>query len=212
MAARDAGEVTARQLDSLTDSEQAKRSEHSMQLAQVLDVVERLLVAAEHPEIVKVERYGTATEPWGPDAARSRTTTISGLKATFTSTSTALLNGRILPGVVDVPMPAELPLPTLRAPRFATFVAQLLNVARPKQFTSWQLVSPPAMGPADRPGTLPYGISISCADGTKMLLLCQATGAMVGKEPEEEPFPGYVIPEGVKTCLQEVSAQPAAPA
>jgi len=171
-----------------------------MQLAQVLDVIERLLVAAEHPEIDKVERYGTATEPWGPDAARSRTTLISGLKATFTSTSTAFLNGRILPGVVEVPVPADMPPPKLRAPRFVTFVAQLLDVARPPAFASWQLVTPATAGSPDQLGTLPYGIAITCADGTKMLLLSQATGAMVGAEPAEEPFPDYVIPDTVATA------------
>lgn len=173
-----------------------------MQLAQVLDIVERLLVASGHPDIVKVDRYGTATEPWGPDASKSRTATISGLKLTFTSTSTALLDGRIVPRVVDVPTPDEMPPPSLRAPRSVTFVAQLLDVARPEQFSSWQLVCPPDMGPKDRLGTLPYGIVIAGTDGSKMLLLCQATGAMVGNEPTEDPFPDYLIPEEVRTCLR----------
>jgi hypothetical protein len=168
-----------------------------VQLAQVLDVIERLLVAGEHPDITKIERYGSATEPWGPDAAKSRTTTIAGLKATFSSTSTALLNGRIMPGAVEVPRPAEMPLPTQRAPRFVTFVAQLLDAARPQEFASWHLVSTPIAGPKDQLGRLPYGLAITCADGTKMLLLCQATGAMVGAEPAEEPFPDYVIPAGI---------------
>lgn len=177
-----------------------------MQLGQVLDVVHRLVVASDHPDIVKVERYGTATEPWGPTVARSRTTTIAGLKVTFTSTSTALLNGRIEPNAVEVAMPDVMPLPTLRAPRFVTFVAQLLDVARPAQFSSWRLVGQPSADPSSQIAGLPYGISFSCADGTTMLLQCQATGAMVGAEPSEEPFPDYVIPEEVKTCLREVSA------
>ncbi|MDY7084287.1 MAG: hypothetical protein SYR96_04215 [Actinomycetota bacterium] len=181
-----------------------------MQLGQVLDVVERLVVASEHPDIVKVERYGTATEPWGPTVARSKTTTIAGMKVTFTSTSTALLNGRIEPGVTEVAVPDVMPLPTLRAPRFVTFVAQLLDVARPAQFSSWRLVGQPSADKGSPTAALPYGISFACADGTTMLLLCQATGAMVGAEPSEEPFPDYVIPEGVRTSLQEVSAQPAA--
>ena len=183
-----------------------------MKLAQVLDVVEALLVASEHPDIVKVERYGTATEPWGPDVARSRTKSVAGVKATFGSTSTAMLAGRIDPSVIAVPTPAEMPPPTLRAPRFVTFVAQLLDTARPEPFSSWQLVTSTTAGPPDRLGALPYGIDITCADGTKMLLLCQATGAMVGAEPTAEPFPEYVIPEGVKEWMTHLraNAQPVA--
>ena len=40
-----------------------------MKLAQVLDVIEGVIRASEHPDIVPIERYGTATEPWGPTAA-----------------------------------------------------------------------------------------------------------------------------------------------
>ncbi len=182
-----------------------------MRLAQVLDVVEGLLVASEHPDIVKVERYGTATEPWGPSVERSRTTSIAGVKVTYTSTSTALLNGRIETAAFPVPMPAELPPPRLRAPRLAIFVAQLLDVARPEVFSRWELVSLPSLGDAGQLGTLPYGLSIACADGTTMLLLAQSTGAMVGSEPTEEPFPDYVIPaEGVKSWHLKASAPPAA--
>jgi hypothetical protein len=169
-----------------------------MKLAQVLDVIEGVLVAAEHPDIVAVERYGNATEPWGPNATQSKTTSISGLRVRYQATSRALLNGRIDPKAYPVEMPAEMPPPTLRAPRLAIFVAQLLDVARPDVFSSWQLVSTPDAGSAESAGKLPYGISITCADGTTMLLLTQAMGAMVGTDPTEEPAPDYVIPEGVK--------------
>jgi hypothetical protein len=171
-----------------------------MQLPEVLDVVEALLVASEHPDIVSVERYGSSTEPWGPIVERSRTKVVSGVKVAYTATSTAMLSGQINPDVIAVPMPAEMPPPTLRAPRLTMFVAELLNVARPQVFKSWQLVSRATAGPKDELGKLPYGISITCADGTEMLLLAQATGAMVGADPSEEPFPDYVIPEGVKSC------------
>lgn len=165
-----------------------------MQLAQVLDVVEGLLVASEHPDIVKVERYGTATEAWGPNVDRSKTTSVSGVKVTYTSTATAMLAGQIAPDAKPVPMPAEMPPPDRRAPRLAIFVARLLEVARPAVFSGWELVSRPTLGDDGQLGTLPYGISLACADGTKMQLLAQSTGAMVGAEPAEEPFPDYVIP------------------
>ena len=165
-----------------------------MQLAQVLDVVEEVLVASRHPDIVKVERYGSATEPWGPNVAKSRTQTIAGVRVTYVATSTAVLWGAVKPDVVVVPAPPEMPPPTLRAFRLPIFVAQLLDAARPAAFASWQLVAQPTIGPKDRLGELPSGLSITCSDGTRMLLLSTATGAMVGSDPEEEQFPGYVIP------------------
>ena len=106
-----------------------------------------------------------------------------------------------LTGAKQVAMPEVMPLPTLRAPRFVTFIAQLLEVARPAQFSSWRLVGQPSADPSSPIAGLPYGISIACADGTTMLLMCQATGAMVGAEPTEEPFPEYVIPESVTAAL-----------
>lgn len=164
-----------------------------MKLAEVLDVVQGLLVASEHPDIVSVDRYGSSTEPWGPNAAQAKTSTISGVKVTYTATSTAMLWGAISPGVVVVPMPAVMPPPTQRTPRLPIFVVQLLDVARPPAFTSWQLVAQPTVGPKDLLGTLPSGLTIACADGTKMLLLSQSTGAMVGTDPAEEPFPDWQL-------------------
>ncbi len=169
-----------------------------MQLPQILGIIERLLVASEHPDIVKVERYGTATEPWGPNAERSKTKTVSGVRVIYTATSGAMLWGAISPDVVTVPAPDEMPPPSQRAFRLPIFVAQLLDAARPAGFTSWELVARPVIGPKDRLGALPSGLRITCADNTKMLLLAQATGAMVGTDPDEEPFPDYTIPETIK--------------
>ena len=171
-----------------------------MQLAQVLDVVEGLLVASRHPDIVKVERYGTATEPWGPNVAKSKTSLISGVRVTYVATSTAVLWGAVKSDTIPVQAPAEMPPPTLRAFRLPIFVAQLLDVARPAAFTSWQLVAQPTMGPKDRLGELPSGLNIACADGTRILLLSTATGAMVGSYPEQEQFPDYVIPDGLQAA------------
>ncbi|MCO8277000.1 hypothetical protein M1L60_41125 [Actinoplanes sp. TRM 88003] len=168
-----------------------------MQLAQVLDVIERVLVAAEHPDIVKIERYGTGTEPWGPSAAKSRTTSIAGVRVTYASTATAMLWGAIWPGEKPLPMPAELPKISDRVARLSILVVQLLDVAKPAAFTSWQLVSLPDLGPQDAPAPAPAGVSVVCADGTKMLLRAASTGATVGDEPENDPTPDYVIPAGV---------------
>jgi hypothetical protein len=177
-----------------------------MRLPQVLDLVEGLLRASEHPDIVSVDRYGTSPEPWGPNVATSRTKSVSGIRVTYTATSTAMLAGQIEPKMVPVPMPAEMPPPTQRLSRLPIFVAQLLDVARPAEVASWQLVAHPQLGPKDRLGTQPGGITIVFADGTQMLLLCQATGAMTGTDPAEEPFPDYQIPEGVKTWHLKVGS------
>ena len=177
-----------------------------MQLAQVLDVIEGLLLASEHPDIVKVDRYGTGTEPWGPTVERSRTKSVAGVKVTYTSTATAILLGMIKPETYPVPMPADMPPPSRRAPRLAIFVAQLLDVARPAIFSAWELMSSPTVGDPAQLGQLPYGISITGTDRTKMLLMAQATGAMVGTDPAEEPFPEYVIPEGVKSWHLRLNA------
>src|SRR3954469_19706656 len=109
----------------------------SMQLAQVLDVVEGLLVASEHPDIVSVGRYGKGTEPWGPSVDRSRTSSIAGVRVTYSSTATAMIWGAVWPGETPISAPEEMPAPVWRTQRLAIFVVQLLDVARPQQFRSW---------------------------------------------------------------------------
>jgi hypothetical protein len=175
-----------------------------MQLAQVLDVFEGMLVASEHPDIVEVTRFGTSGEPWGPN---TRATGITGVKVRHQSTATASLFGAVWPGEKPLPIPDTMPPPPQnRAPRLAIFAVQLLEVARPAQFQSWSLVALPDLGPTDQRGTSPFGVSLVCADGTKMLLRVSATGANVGAEPTEEPFPEYRVPEGVKQWHLRVSS------
>ncbi|WP_250036812.1 hypothetical protein [Paractinoplanes maris] len=168
-----------------------------MQLAQVLEVVERVLVAAEHPDIVKVERTGTGTDAWGPSAAKSRTNKIAGVKVTYTSTATAMLWGAVWPGAKPLPLPAEPPMIGDRVARLSILVVQLLDAARPAAFTSWHLVSLPDLGPSDRTGSAPAGVSVTCADGTAVLLRASSTGATVGDEPKTDPYADYVIPAGL---------------
>ena len=169
-----------------------------MQLARVLDVVEGLLVASGHPEIVKVERFGAATEPWGPSAAQSKSSSIAGIRVTYASSSTAMIWGAVWPGEKPLPMPEEMPPVADRASRLPIFVVQLLDVARPADFTSWQLVALPNLGATD---TTPGGVSLVCGDGTRMLLRCSATGVTVGAEPETDPYADYVIPDEVRTSV-----------
>lgn len=182
-----------------------------MESAQVLDVVERLLRAAQHPDITAVERYGPRLGPWGPSVEQSKVKKITGVKVIYRSTATASLWEAVWPGEKAIPPPAQIPPPNRRAPRLLLFVAQLLDYGKPEQFQSWQLVSLPAIGlDADR-DVMPGGLSVVVADGSKMLLRATATGPTDGHEPVEEPFPDYTIPEGVRTCLHEANATSAAP-
>jgi hypothetical protein len=178
-----------------------------MKLAQVLDVVEGLLRASEHPDIVGIERYGDGAGPWGPDAATSKVKTVSGIRVRHQATSTASAWGAIWKSdPTPLPVPEAMPNPGRRASRLAIFIVQLLDVARPSEFRSWQLAALPGLAPAGEEGVFPVAISLECTDGTTMLLRTSATGAMVGADPEEEAFPDYVIPEGVKSWRSQSTA------
>jgi len=168
-----------------------------MQLGQVLDIVEGVLAAGEHPDIVKIERYGSGVEPWGPSAERSRTSTIAGVRATYASTSTAMIWGAVWPGEKPIPLPDQMPPISDRSARLAVFVVQLFDAARPAALKSWQLVALPDLGPTEARGAWPTGVSVVAADGTKMLLRCSSTGATLGDEPASDPHPDYVIPGGI---------------
>ncbi|RZU52077.1 hypothetical protein EV385_3918 [Krasilnikovia cinnamomea] len=169
-----------------------------MRLAEILDVIEVVLNASEHPDIVQVDRYGDATEPWGPNIQTSKSRSISGVRVRFQSSASAMIFGAIWPGETPVPVPDEMPPPARRAPRLAIFVVQLLDVARPTKFRSWQLVALSDLGPTDARGSSPSGVSLVCADGTKMLLRVTGASASIGVDPETEPFPDYVMPDAVK--------------
>ncbi|WP_412748447.1 hypothetical protein [Krasilnikovia sp. M28-CT-15] len=170
-----------------------------MKLPEVLDVIEALLIASEHPDIVTVERYGAGSEPWGPTEATSKARTITGVRVRYQSTATASLFGAVQPSERPVPMPDQVPPPDRRAVRLPIFTVQLLDFVRPQPFSSWQLVSFLDVGLEPERGQAPAGVSLVCADGTKMLLRCTSTGPVQGQEPSEEPFPDWVIPEGVKS-------------
>ncbi|MEU4214053.1 hypothetical protein [Actinoplanes sp. NPDC026623] len=171
-----------------------------MQLAQVLDVLEGLFAASEHPDIKEIERYGHDTAPGGGSPA--------GVKVKHDSGSEAYLWGAVWPGAKPIPVPDEPLPPRYRASRLAVLAVQLLDVARPTQFRSWQLVAFPDLGP--QPGVSPAGVSIVCSDGTAMLLRVTAGSGPVG-DPADDPFPDYRIPEGVKEWHLRASAQSAAP-
>lgn len=173
----------------------------------VLDVVERLLVAAQHPDTVTVERYGPGEGPWGPTVETSKARGVTGVRVVHQSSATASLWEADQPGAQAVEAPEVIPVPRadklapqMRAPRLLIFTAQLLDVARPAQFQSWQLLTLPDLGVEGQEG-LPFGLGITGAGGGRMLLRASATGPTVGEEPAVEPFPEYVIPAGLGSAV-----------
>lgn len=168
-----------------------------METAQVLDVIERLHNAAEHPDIVKVQRYGQDLKPGGQSPA--------GVTITYQSGSEAY----IWVAAPEQPEPAAHPLPDkmpelkFRAQHALKFLVELLDIAQPALFTAWRTVgfAGVAMTPA--------GLAIRCSDGsTTYLRVTSGFGGFADQERDE--FPEYTIPEGVKTCLHSASAANAA--
>lgn len=182
-----------------------------MNTARVLDLVERLLITAEHPDITAVDRYGPDLGPWGPTVTQSKVKHITGIKVTHRSTATASLWEAVWPGEQPVPTPEVMPEPSRRATRLLILAARLLDHAKPQQLRGWRLVALPDLGLDTERGVVPSGLSVVTAGGQSLLLRATSTGPTVGSEPAEEPFPDYVIPEGVRTCLREASAANAAP-
>ncbi|MEV6349250.1 hypothetical protein [Actinoplanes sp. NPDC051851] len=155
----------------------------NVRLAQVLDVLERLLAAARHPEITAVDRFGSDAAPGGPSPA--------GVRVRYTTGAEAYLWGAVWPGENPLPVPETLPPPLGRRPdRLAVLTAQLLDAVRPPEFASWQLLGLPDLGPAGERGKAPRGIRITGADGTSLLLRVTAAGGPTA-ESETEPYPDY---------------------
>lgn len=152
-------------------------------LAEVLDVIERLLAASGHPEIAAVARYGADRVAGGPSPA--------GVRVRYTSGAEAYLWGAIWSGENPLPTPVRLPWPA-RADRIAVLTCLLLDAARPPEFADWQLVALDGLGPPDARGKAPRGVRITGADGTSVLLRATAAGAPM-PEPEEDPYPRWGV-------------------
>lgn len=172
---------------------------------QALDVIERLLAAARHPDITAVARYGPGLGPWGPTSQASKVKAITGVRVTFQSTATASLWEAVWPDPAPVPVP-DMPAPSRRAQRLLLLAAALLDHAKPDQFRAWQLVTLPGLGLEDERGVMPSGLLLTDTSGKQFLLRATATGPTVGAEPAAEPFPDWAIPEEVRGCLQQANA------
>jgi hypothetical protein len=166
----------------------------------VLDTIERLLRAAGHPDIVDIERYGPNQGAWGPSVKTPGMDQrgITGVRVTHQSTATASLWEANWHGETPVDTPAVMPPPRQnRGPRLAILTAWLLDIARPGDFKAWRLVALPEVGKTDTRGATPVGLSVITADGQRVLLRASATGAVVGEDPLDEPFPDWEPPPSI---------------
>lgn len=170
-----------------------------MQVSQALDIVEALLNAAEHPDITAIERYGRDAQPGGQSPAGVKTQHRS-------SDAWALLMADVPPRAAQpVPLPTEPMPPRWRAARILVLVHQLLDAARPEQLGGWELVA--------QEGThtpVAAGIRITARDGSVIYLRGMAASGE-RREPENDPYPDYRIPQGVQSWHLNPSAPTAAP-
>jgi hypothetical protein len=158
-----------------------------MQQAQALDVLEAVLNASGHPDIDEVGRYGQDVAPGDQSPAG-----VSVLWR-YGGGATSYLSGSLLKVETPLPTPASIPAPQPVGDRLPVFVVQLLDVARPDAFRSWELVALTGIGPTGRQGQVPDGVRITGSDGTTIVF--HATyGSGQAKEPDVDPHPGYVIP------------------
>ncbi|TDB99430.1 hypothetical protein E1091_06935, partial [Micromonospora fluostatini] len=156
-----------------------------MQVTEVLDVVTALHVAAAHPDVTAIVRYGSDTRPGGQSPC--------GVKVTYRSGTSAMLWAAEAPkpAPAAVPLPAEMPPPIERATRMLMFTTALLDTARPPSLRSWETCGYPGAHLS------PCALRIVAADGdTTYLRVTVASGP--SREPGRDPHPEYQIPEGVR--------------
>ena len=151
-----------------------------MESAQVLDIVENLLNAAQHPDITEISRYGRDLKPGGQSPAGVKVTYQSGAQ-----TYLAVAEGSQKPE--PHPLPDPMPHLKLRAAHTMKFLINLLEAARPAAFIAWRTVAFAGVG------NKPSGMEIRCADGGSAYLRVTCASGPTG-DPDADPFPGYRIP------------------
>lgn len=171
--------------------------------AQVLDVIETLLTAAQHPDYTDITRYGRDTMPGGQSPA--------GVKATHMSGSTSMLWAAEQPRDAR-PADATDTLVTSMPGRTLRLVVRLLDAAQPAEFTAWELCAAPGVGWPET-GVSPSAIRIVGADGSVAYLRATAASGPRGgaAEPKQDPCPEYVIPQEVREWPHSRSAVRAVP-
>ncbi|MFG1950709.1 hypothetical protein [Micromonospora sp. NPDC048830] len=173
-----------------------------MQVSQALDIMEALLQAAEHPDITAIGRYGRDSEPGGQSPP--------GVKVTHANGSSAMLWAAVPPrDAQPVPL-GEMPPPRWRFWRLLVLAHQLLDVARPDQFSGWELCAVSDVGWIEDGQRTPSALRITCRDRSVIYLRATAASGSA-REPETDPYPDYQIPQGVQSWHLRVSAPSAEP-
>ena len=169
-----------------------------MHTSATLDVIESLLNAAAHPDVTAVERYGNASTPGGQSPA--------GVKITHRSGSEAMLWAAAVPRNAEpVPTPTE-PLPMKwRAARLLVLTHQLLDAARPDEFTRWELCRQPGVE-----SPVAAALRVICRDGSVAYLRATAASGPTG-EPEHDLYQDYRVPQGVHEWRHSLSVRRAEP-
>lgn len=156
-----------------------------MHLSQALDVLEALHRAADHPDVTDITRYGNDAQPGGQSP--------SGIRIGYRSGSSAMLWGAVPPrDATPVPLPSEMPPPKLRAARGLMFAHMLLDFAHPEQFTGWELCRQSGV---EVP--VAAALRITARDGS-VIYLRGTSASGQGAEPEQDPYPDYQLPSGVR--------------
>jgi hypothetical protein len=161
----------------------------------VLDVVEKLHNVAEHPDIEQVSRYGRDLKPGGQSPA--------GVCLRYQSGSEVYIWASADRNPAAVVLPEPVASRRLRIPHAIRLLVQLLDTARPELFTAWRTVGFPDL---DMPQAC--ALELKGRDGSSFIL--RFTAGSAPTDPDDDPAPGYLIPEAVKTCLQGVNVGPAA--
>lgn len=177
-----------------------------METAAVLDVMEALLRAADHPDHVTVSRYGRDTRPGGQSP--------SGVKVTHQSGAASMLWAAVPHrDARPLPVPAVLPPPARRPDRILTLTHRLLDAADPDEFTSWEICATPGVGAWDDNTPPPSALRITCRDGSIAYLRTTAASGPNGAagDPDTDPWPNYRIPEGIHSWHLKASAACAEP-
>lgn len=153
--------------------------------ADVLNLIERLHLAAHHPDIRTVEQYG-----------HDKPSSLKGVAITYQSGSAAYLfvdkPPRSSPDPAPCPMPDVMPARKTRALHALKFLVELLDAAKPAQFTAWRTV---AFEGSDAPGLKPCALAIRCADGSTLHLRVTAGFGGHADQDEAAAHEDYRIPE-----------------
>lgn len=147
-----------------------------MNTTDVLDLIEKLLTAAGHPDIAQVEQYGQGT-PQSP----------AGVAVTYQSGAQAFVwavAGK--PKTEPVELPEDLGPYKFRANHALKLVIDLLEAAKPAGIGGWRTVA------YDGVGQRPAGLEVRTDQGVVALRV--TSGGAPGPDSDPQAWAGWTIP------------------